>query len=42
VVAARFGAEACLLVSAAGFLVQFLVILGSPVPRLASLPVAAE
>ncbi len=40
-VAARFGAEACLVVAALGFLVQFLVIVASPVPRLAALPAAA-
>jgi predicted MFS family arabinose efflux permease len=37
-VATRYGVEACLLASAAGFLVQFLVISASPVPRLAALP----
>ncbi len=39
-VAARFGAEACLVVAALGFLAQFLVIVASPVPRLAALPAA--
>jgi MFS family permease len=39
--AARFGVEACLVASAAGFLIQFLVILASPVPRLSELPQAA-
>jgi hypothetical protein len=32
------GAEACLLLAAAGFLVQALLILASPVPRLAAQP----
>ena len=38
IVAARFGVDACLLVSAAGFAVQFLVLFASPVPRLSALP----
>lgn len=40
-VAGRFGVEACLAVSAAGFMVQVLVISASPVPRLRHLPEAA-
>jgi len=36
--AARFGVDACLVVSAAGFAVQFLVLFTSPVPRLSELP----
>ena len=39
-IATRFGVEACLIASAAGFLVQFLVISASPLPRLAALPAA--
>lgn len=35
-----YGAEACLVVAAIGFLIQALVILASPVPRLARLPAA--
>jgi len=35
-----YGSEACLLLAAFGFLVQVLVIFGSPVPRLAQLPAA--
>ncbi|MGX5736935.1 MFS transporter [Bosea thiooxidans] len=41
VVAARFGAPACLAVAAAGFLIQLLVISASSVPRLRELPEAA-
>ena len=41
VVATRFGVEACLAVAAAGFLIQFLVIIGSGVPQLRALPEAA-
>jgi predicted MFS family arabinose efflux permease len=37
-VAARFGAPACLIVSAAGFLIQLVVICISQVPRLKELP----
>ena len=37
-VAARAGVEACLIVSAAGFLIQFIVICLSQVPRLRALP----
>ena len=33
-----YGPEACLLLAAVGFLAQVLIIFGSPVPRLASLP----
>jgi predicted MFS family arabinose efflux permease len=40
-VAAHAGVEACLVVSAAGFLVQFIVICVSQVPRLRALPEAA-
>ncbi|MBZ7923462.1 MFS transporter [Ensifer adhaerens] len=40
-VATRFGVEACLAVAAAGFLVQFLVIIASRVPQLRALPEAA-
>ena len=40
-VAAHAGVEACLVVSAAGFVVQFLVICVSQVPRLRALPEAA-
>lgn len=40
-VAARFGAPACLAVAAAGFLIQLLVIGASSVPRLRELPEAA-
>jgi putative intracellular protease/amidase len=35
-----YGSEACLLLAAFGFLVQVLVIFGSPVPRLTQLPAA--
>lgn len=35
-----YGPEACLLLAALGFLIQVLIILGSPVPRLARLPEA--
>jgi len=41
VVAARFGVELCLAVAAAGFLIQFLVIIASRVPQLRALPEAA-
>jgi len=41
VVAARFGAPACLAVAAGGFLIQLLVISASSVPRLRELPEAA-
>ena len=41
-VAARYGASACLVVAALGFLVQFLVIAVSQVPRLEALPEAAS
>jgi len=41
VVAARYGTDACLIVAAAGFLVQFAVIVTSSVPRLQHLPQAA-
>ena len=41
VVAARFGAPACLAVAVAGFLIQLLVISASNVPRLRELPEAA-
>jgi len=37
-VAARFGVEACLAVSAAGFAIQFVVLFMSPVRRLKALP----
>ncbi len=40
-IAAEAGTAACLAVSAAGFLAQLLVVLGSPVPRLRILPTAA-
>jgi MFS family permease len=40
-IAAEAGTAACLAVSAAGFLAQLLVVLGSPVPRLRTLPTAA-
>jgi len=36
-----FGAEACLIVAAAGFLLQACIILWSPVPRLTGVPGAA-
>jgi len=39
--AVSFGVEACLLAAVAGFLVQFLVIVASPVSRLVQLPQAA-
>ncbi len=35
-----YGSDACLLLAAFGFLVQVLVIFGSPVPRLVQLPAA--
>lgn len=38
VVAARFGVEACLMVAAGGFLIQFLVIYSSQVQKLKELP----
>jgi predicted MFS family arabinose efflux permease len=41
-IAAEAGTPACLAVAAAGFLIQFLVILASPVPRLRALPVSAR
>lgn len=41
VVATRFGVELCLAVAAAGFLIQFLVIIASRVPQLRALPEAA-
>lgn len=41
IVATRFGVEACLAVAAAGFLLQFLVIMVSRVPQLQALPEAA-
>ncbi|MNL87177.1 hypothetical protein D3C87_2162070 [compost metagenome] len=41
IVASRYGAPACLAVAAAGFLIQFLVISASSVPRLRELPEAA-
>ena len=41
VLATRLGVEACLLASAAGFLIQFLVLFTSPVLRLDRLPDAA-
>ena len=41
IVATRYGVEACLMVAAAGFLLQFLVIIASQVPRLRALPEAA-
>jgi predicted MFS family arabinose efflux permease len=41
-VSGGFGVEACLLISAIGFLAQFLAIAGSAPPRLRTLPEAAE
>lgn len=41
IVAARFGAPACLAVAATGFLIQLLVISASSVPRLREMPEAA-
>ncbi len=38
IVATRYGVDACLLVATTGFLIQFLVIIASQVPRLRSLP----
>jgi predicted MFS family arabinose efflux permease len=38
IVATRYGVAACLMIAAAGFLIQFAVIATSPVPRLRSLP----
>ena len=38
IVAVRSGVAACLMIAAAGFLVQFVVIAASPVPRLRALP----
>lgn len=38
----HFGAEACLVVAVAGFLLQALIIFASAVPRLAQMPQAAE
>jgi hypothetical protein len=38
VVGTAYGAETCILVAALGFLVQALVIVSSPVPRLARQP----
>lgn len=40
-VATRYGVEACLMVATTGFLIQFLVIIASQVPRLRALPEAA-
>lgn len=41
-VAGYFGVEACLFLATAGFLIQFLIILLSPVPGLRALPVEQE
>ena len=41
VVAAHYGTNACMVVAAVGFLIQFAVIVGSSVPRLQELPRAA-
>ena len=41
VVAARYGTEACMVVAAVGFVIQFAVIVSSSVPRLQELPQAA-
>src|SRR5262249_14328268 len=41
VVGAAAGPEACLVLAAIGFVVQAMVIMASPVPRLARLPEAA-
>jgi MFS family permease len=38
ILAARYGVAACLALSAAGFLIQFLVIAASSVPTLKELP----
>ena len=38
IVATRYGVAACLMIAAAGFLIQFVVIAASPVPRLRTLP----
>jgi predicted MFS family arabinose efflux permease len=40
IVATRSGVAACLIIAAAGFLIQFVVIAASPVPRLRALPEA--
>ena len=40
-VGASFGVTTCIVLAAIGFVVQALVILGSPVPRLAALPAPA-
>ncbi|HXH84791.1 MAG TPA: MFS transporter, partial [Candidatus Tectomicrobia bacterium] len=41
-VGARYGAEACLVVAAVGFVAQAMIILASPVPRLANQPARAD
>jgi len=41
IVAAKSGVAACLMIAAAGFLIQFVVIAGSQVPRLRALPEGA-
>jgi predicted MFS family arabinose efflux permease len=41
IVATRYGVAACLMIAATGFLIQFVVIAASQVPRLRVLPEAA-
>jgi hypothetical protein len=41
VVAAHFGTNTCMIVAAAGFLIQFVIIITSSVPRLQALPQGA-